>query len=579
MDCVQNEKKAKATNQDWRKRPRRFAPKSRLGCKTCKIRRVKCDLTRPSCLKCKSTGRTCDGYTESLHGGETVIESSHPCKVNIDALTAEDRVSYQACTAMIASHPGARQWRTRSYHFLDLHRLRPIMIDSEHAEPIHFFEYCSLKHLNTYQPWNRSWQKTLMFFCQTVPSVRSAAIALALLHRERFDGKSATSKMARQAPLFYYTRAIQLLLNQDLHGNDDPKRTAITLLVCYLFTCFDHLVGNDLQAMKHLRGGVEISRNIDKTFQDNSNINNNDDSSREGTPNISEIRKLIYQVTSQIHRLDTQTVMFLLDWTPMDIDTMPGYQLRPCDTAFQSLDQATIYLQTVISKVIRLRHTEQQMYPTHETPPPPSLWSQRTMLLGQLKTWCSLFEAMLQQQYGPCSYNDTDPCITLLRLQHTIAWIFLNGYGPGREMEYDAFLIQFQQCVAWAGAVAAAHEQYVGSLEPTFTPEIGILPALYIIGSKCRHPQVRREVLGILRRQRIQEAVWDSIHTAVLLERVIEIEESGGTPAGAVTQIPAWQRIEALSWHRVTSGDSVPRLDITYTFCMREGVYVESLPI
>ncbi|KAF5588633.1 Zn(2)-C6 fungal-type DNA-binding domain-containing protein [Fusarium pseudoanthophilum] len=29
-----------------------------------RIRRVKCDETRPSCLKCTSTGRTCDGYEE-----------------------------------------------------------------------------------------------------------------------------------------------------------------------------------------------------------------------------------------------------------------------------------------------------------------------------------------------------------------------------------------------------------------------------------------------------------------------------------------------------------------------------------
>ncbi|OKO95193.1 hypothetical protein PENSUB_11272 [Penicillium subrubescens] len=35
MDGVKN-KNIKMGNQAWRKKPRKFAPKSKLGCKTCK---------------------------------------------------------------------------------------------------------------------------------------------------------------------------------------------------------------------------------------------------------------------------------------------------------------------------------------------------------------------------------------------------------------------------------------------------------------------------------------------------------------------------------------------------------------
>lgn len=37
-------------------------PKVRTGCLTCKIRKVKCDEGKPSCLRCTSTGRKCEGY-------------------------------------------------------------------------------------------------------------------------------------------------------------------------------------------------------------------------------------------------------------------------------------------------------------------------------------------------------------------------------------------------------------------------------------------------------------------------------------------------------------------------------------
>ncbi|KAH7410786.1 hypothetical protein BKA64DRAFT_362953 [Cadophora sp. MPI-SDFR-AT-0126] len=36
--------------------------KVKTGCTTCRIRRVKCDEAKPFCNRCRSTGRTCDGY-------------------------------------------------------------------------------------------------------------------------------------------------------------------------------------------------------------------------------------------------------------------------------------------------------------------------------------------------------------------------------------------------------------------------------------------------------------------------------------------------------------------------------------
>ncbi|KPI39061.1 uncharacterized protein AB675_4624 [Cyphellophora attinorum] len=41
---------------------RKFHHKSKAGCRTCKIRRVKCDETKPLCNRCRRLGITCDGY-------------------------------------------------------------------------------------------------------------------------------------------------------------------------------------------------------------------------------------------------------------------------------------------------------------------------------------------------------------------------------------------------------------------------------------------------------------------------------------------------------------------------------------
>ncbi|KAL4735900.1 hypothetical protein BDV11DRAFT_211666 [Aspergillus similis] len=427
------------------------------------------------------------------------------------------------------------------------------------AEAMCFFKYHSIRHLNEYRPC-KSWQETLMLFSQTVPSVRYAAIVLALIHRNYLD-RDYSDRLRRprllkdllldSAPLFHYNRAIQLLLSQE--SGDNTEVTAITLLVCYLFICFEHLADNDVQAMKHLRGGVELSRNIDEAILNNNSPCDND--------NPSNIHALISQATRQIRRLNMQAVTFLVDWSPAGIQETFMSELPPSSSTYCTLDHAADHLQTLVARVMRLCNTKKQISPMGKMQPLPSSFN--GIVLGQLEKWSRLFENMLQQNSFYVTDPDTYPLVSLLRLQHTIAWILLGSCGPGREMEYDNFLPQFHQCMALVGDVAAAHERYPRSSKLTFTPEIGIVPVLYIIGVKCRHPLVRRGVLGILRRHPIREAVWDSISTARVVERVIEIEEGAsreGEMIQSMAQIHVWQRIEAISWVLVGDGQSAARI-------------------
>lgn len=531
-----------------------------------RIRRVKCDLTWPFCFKCRSTGRTCDGYGEKSFALETENKSSHPD--NEEANRAGSHNSHQyPCTTIGAHRP--RRWQTKYYGSV-IQNLGPLLVlpvtGSVQTEAMFFFECISIKHLNEYHPCE-SWQKTLMFFSQTVPSVRYAAVALALIQRNYQDYRSSNQAHQLQssggwlpdkASLLYYNRAIQLLL--DHKSSESTETTAITLLVCYLFTCFDHLAGNHVQALQHLRGGVELSRNIGA----------HDEVEPLG------VRTLIRQVTQQIRRLDTQAATFLVDWIPINLQEAPASQIPSCGSAFRSPNEAADHLQVLVAWVVRLRM--KQISPKSEMPPPSS--SVVDTVFGQLETWSSLFENMLQQRSSCDMREGVYPLISLLRLQQTIAWILLSSHGPGREMEYDDFLPQFQQCMVLVADVAAAHERYSGSLKPTFTPEVGIIPVLYIIGIKCRSPGVRREVLRILRRQSIREAVWDSTLTARIVEWAIDIEEGGSGEANngaqSAGQIAPWQRIETISWV-INSEQSAARLDIEYTFCTQEGMYFESL--
>ncbi|KAL4731658.1 hypothetical protein ACLX1H_000636 [Fusarium chlamydosporum] len=399
----------------------------------------------------------------------------------------------------------SQAWRKKPRQFAPKSKLG---CKTYQSKAMSFFEHICVNNLNEYYP-NELWRKTLMLFSQTVPAVRHAAVALALLHRRYHDGDSI---LPGHYPLSHYNNAIQLVLGQ--RSVDSVEAMMTTLLVCYLFTCFDNLAGNYQQATIHLRGGLELSRSTPKDFLRKSNdLNKNI---------VPSSHVLLAETVKQLRRLDMHASAYMVDWSTVDIQESAEEVTLFWKGMFESVDQAADCLQTLVSQTMELQWMAQGVKFADGAPPEAS----KEYVIGKLETWSRCFEEMLTRtnQYG----KDIKNCrlISLLRLQSKVLWILACGLGPGREMEYDSFLIEFLQCVALADDVSAGHHTYAGSSKLAFTPDIAIIPILYIIGAKCRDPTVRRQVLRILRRQPLREAVWDSAFAAKALERIVEIEES-----------------------------------------------------
>ena len=435
-----------------------------------------------------------------------------------------------------------------------------------------FFEHIAINHLTEYHH-NTSWKTSLMFFSQTSPSVRCATTALALIHQQ-YANQDARGPVrtpisghlqVKEIALTYYNKAIQLLLG-DQHS-DSTQTMAVTLLVCYLFTCFDHLAGNHTQAVRHLHGGVQLIRNLQQ------DMDNNHHGLGDKFP------PLIRQVSRQIRRLDMQAVLFLVDWTPAALEEDLTPQIHHLQNAYQSLEQAAEQMSDLISRVMILRNAGQQAAIANRQVQAPLM--PEVGLRTQLKAWFVRWEKTLQQRTGNAALKTTS-LISMTLVQYAMAEILLNTHGAGREMDYDLYLPRFEECLALVEEIMAMRENHSGWSAPTFTPEIGILPVLHIIGVKCRHPLVRRKARDILRQRRLREAVWDSVSTVAIIQRVIEIEEGGSGQVTTVVDMESigiWQRVETISWVHVVSEYDAGRLDVTYQFCGQEEVHEESLPL
>ncbi|KAJ5373600.1 hypothetical protein N7517_005606 [Penicillium concentricum] len=86
------------------RRRRKWAPKLKSGCMTCKVRRVKCDEEKPHCRRCISTGRKCDGYAHPPFAVE-VLKSCHNDDSCRQRLVKCDIIGPGSSSHLFESHP------------------------------------------------------------------------------------------------------------------------------------------------------------------------------------------------------------------------------------------------------------------------------------------------------------------------------------------------------------------------------------------------------------------------------------------------------------------------------------------
>ncbi|KAI1073760.1 hypothetical protein F5B20DRAFT_565982 [Whalleya microplaca] len=232
------------------KRKRASKPKARTGCLTCRIRRVKCDESKPSCTRCVSTGRTCDGY-----GAPQPRRRRHPSSPSTDLRTPRipppaHRRSPPAPRPLAAAIPGTERER-RSFH--NFRRLAETGLALHAARARTGF-----------------WAHVVPRVGATSAAVRHAAIALGAawegmqLRKRAFRHHNYhqyyRDDYAAQMEAFtlqQYNRAIAHLRNK---GEDEGEggRVEVTLLCCLLFICLETSRGDSAATLSHVASGLRI---------------------------------------------------------------------------------------------------------------------------------------------------------------------------------------------------------------------------------------------------------------------------------------------------------------------------------
>ncbi|KAI7525808.1 hypothetical protein KC317_g21196 [Hortaea werneckii] len=92
-----------------------------------------------------------------------------------------------------------------------------------------------------------------------------------------------------------------------------------------------------------------------------------------------------------------------------------------------------------------------------------------------------------------------------------------------------------------------------------------IVSPMYFVATKCRHPQIRRRAIKLLRHTKRRESLWDSNVSAAIAERVVAIEEQHLSPR-SIDQFPEEKhRIHNSHIQSVSSEDPTKHAVTFYT--------------
>ncbi|OJJ46834.1 hypothetical protein ASPZODRAFT_141621 [Penicilliopsis zonata CBS 506.65] len=477
-------------------RQKRWAPKTRAGCLTCRIRKIKCDEAKPSCQKCLSTGRKCDGYQEAVQ-----VKPADP-----------------------SPHLALSAW--------DLLSQNP-------DEKKNFAFFCSVTTGHLAGSFDLDfWSRQLLQISHQYPTLWHGVIALACIHRE-FITESAPPTLPRVGEslklsfaLQQFNKSIQSLtqiISQKWLSNFDKQ---VVLITSILYTCLCILQGRQLQAFMHLRNGLRLFHQwkAGVKFLDSS-----DDSS--STDNMF---LLIFT------RLDTQLRPYLasqpavLPWTEHN-QVIPA---STTDAPFASIFDAYALLEQLFNSVIQVVLNQNLLSSaiSHQ--------KQRYSLLFQ--KW----DARLSRLFSRNPEYRQDKALDLIRSRRLFAHIFLSLDISQGELAHDVLLDDYSELVETASRILEnSPATSVPSHHPTFSLETAVVEALYWTGVHCREPNIRRRALRLLHQYPRREGICEGMLAAKMVENAMRLEEtacSEPSPASPCThgqwvcekhRVSAWEYI------------------------------------
>ncbi|OTA80305.1 hypothetical protein M434DRAFT_228835 [Hypoxylon sp. CO27-5] len=479
------------------RRPRVGMPKVRTGCVVCKIRRVKCDETKPSCIRCTSTGRKCEGYPpvpqRKPRGGSAAADKA-PI-ISSGAAIAGYTVFQLRAPASPSPAPSVNAVERESLHFF--------WIATEHDVSRNFEQ--------------QFWGRLVLQASREYPTVLYALDAVSALYKAYMRMEHVTHQsqgildtpMSRSA-LLCYNKAVKLISDEISAGTVPLKAV---LICCLLFVWLEFLRNDFATGLKHLQSGLAI-------LQETSGICNRRSPSFIG---IDESIPHIFtrlQIQATIHGCPSS------DFNSSPMKCPSEAVINPHIPAFLTLAEARHPLDSNIVYVFQLVREKQTFEARKEFRA--TECSEWTYLVARRDTYVTAlmrWRAAFQHSTLLTATKDGDSVGTLLlQLNFEVAMMVLKALFFVSEMQYDEYNAEFKRMLTLVERILQAGppkgQHHILSIDT------GVIPALCYIILKCRERAIRYNGMEALKRAPEREGMWHRDSMIVATNWKVALEES-----------------------------------------------------
>lgn len=374
---------------------------------------------------------------------------------------------------------------------------------------------------------------------QSEPAVRHAVLAVSSLH-EGLTSAPCAGDTTQSFTLQQYNKAIACLLDQMKKHTAKPLAS---LLTCVLFVCIEFLQGKYKESLIHLEQGQQLLIRLDQR------------------PNNPEMECIVRYIVPLYTRLSLASFLFGVGSVPVP-DFLRSRSEIP-DT-FETIDDLRAAMHAFMGQAFQFTQQAQPAKNSSDSIPRETMQmlevEQDRLLsrLAKLNVAFSLFRASVGSKPGP------NNALLVLQMYLHAQHIWISTVLSSSEVVYDDYLSSFAAIVPLAAVyldLEASSQHQLSLAPPTepsqYSPEIGqqvdgqtgsftletrIVPPLYYVATKCRHPLIRRSALNLLRRSPFRrESLWRASVMGSLSGHIISLEETWAQwQSRPVTPVPRY---------------------------------------
>ena len=445
------------------------------------------------------------------------------------------------------------------------------------------------------------WTQTVLRECHSAPAIRHAVVALGALYKTLEQSSLSPPSSPSQKQLVpagstashwqmavkEYSAAITSVVALNAQNQGSHR---ILLMASVLLACFDSFIGDHKQAINQIQNGLRLLDQLRAARQHPLLPGGSPDTIEDEL--IQMFTRLAIQAKSYdmafhfpqpyVIRLTPQTPDYHQPTSPRSDSSSSSHSSlntpHTIPTQFGSLLEARRSWDALCEAM--LRFTETLFLSSNPNGPmgilPRALKQYGLGFKEKLEAWSDAFQPLLERRSAPNVSSQEKAGIAVLKMFQTMGQILFLMTFCDSESLFDMFESQFKSIVDLALEVVgdeerraatvrcpdpaqcthrnlttdflSGHEYTAYHVKPSFSADLGIVPPLYVVATKCRNHSIRWQAIRLLRSSSRREGMWDSNLSAHIGEWVASIEEEEGLSPGTRSQ-PS---------RRSSSNDSLP---------------------